>query len=286
MTRAMSDKSQEVIKANIAVHSKLAAIYVKTEPQFRPENIAIFEGHLKRVVEKAQAKNLLDLGCGTGFVIDVAKKYVGRIVGVDVTKAMLDQVDRSGSAKIELHEHDTGTFPVEPGSFDVVTAYSFLHHLYDVEATFATAAKALKKGGLFYNDQEPNFYFWDAVSKLDEKGTYDPIVRREVDAVVHKDDEMNREHGIPNDVFNDAEWGKTALGGFKEESLRATLLKVGFSDVTFNYHWYLGQAFLVNEEGKPRDERLRNAETTDGLLKKLLPLSRHLFKYVGFVATK
>jgi len=282
----MSDKNQAVIKANIAVHSKLAEIYVKTEPQFRPENIAIFEGRLKPVIEGTKAKRLLDLGCGTGFVIDVAKKYVKDIVGVDVTKAMLDQVDKTGDAKIELHEHDTATFPVEEGAFDVVTAYSFLHHLYEVEATFATAAKALRKGGVFYNDQEPNFYFWDAVSKLDEKGTYDPIVRREVDAVVHRDDQMMEEHGIPNDVFNDAEYGKTELGGFKEEVLRETLLKVGFSKVEFSYHWYLGQAFLVNEEGLEREERLKNASTTDRVLKKLLPLSRHLFKYVGFIATK
>jgi len=283
----MSEKNQEVIKANIAVHSKIASIYAQTEPQFRPENIAKFDQRLKTVIDRAGSpKSLLDLGCGTGFVINVAKKYVNRIIGVDVTRAMLDQVDKTGPGSIELVEHDTGTYPVEEGAFDVVTAYSFIHHLYDVKPTFATAAKALRKGGLFYNDEEPNFYFWDAVSKLDPKGEYDPIVRREIDAVLHKDDEMLAEHGIANEVFNAAEYGKSALGGYKEEDLRKALLEVGFSSVEFSYHWYLGQAFLVNDEKFPRERRLENAETTDAVFKKLLPMSRHLYKYVGFVAVK
>lgn len=282
----MADKYQQVIEANIAVHSKLAPIYARTEPQFRAENIALVDARIRSIVAQTKARALLDLGCGTGFIIDIAKHQVEHIVGVDVTRAMLDQVDRSGPASIELHEHDTGTFAPEPGSFDVVTAYSFLHHLYDVAPTFETAARALRKGGVFYSDQEPNYYFWEAIAHLDNSGSYDPIVRREIDAVVHKDDQMAREYGIPNDVFNDAEYGKTATGGFKEETLRALLMKAGFSSCTFTYHWYLGQAFLVNEEGKPREERLRNAETTGNVLQRLMPLSRHLYKYVGFVAVK
>jgi hypothetical protein len=61
---------------------------------------------------------------------------------------------------------------------------------------------------------------------------------------------------------------------------------VGFSNVEFRYYWFLGQAFLVNEEGKPREERLANATTMDAVLQRVMPLSRQLYKYLGFVATK
>jgi ubiquinone/menaquinone biosynthesis C-methylase UbiE len=281
-----ADKYKEVINANIAVHSKLATFYAKTEPHFRPENVAIVDARVKAIAEATKAKKLLDLGCGTGFMINVAKNHVKHVVGVDVTRAMLDQVDKTGPGTIELHEHDTGSFPAETGTFDMVTAYSFLHHLYDIEPTLGTAAKALRKGGQFYVDLDPNFYFWDAITKLEGKGTYDPIVQREIDAVAHKDDEIAKEYGIPNEVFNDAEYGKTSTGGFKEEVLREQLMKVGFSSVTFTYYWYLGQAFLVNEEGKPREERLKNAELTDKVLQRTMPLSRQLYKYVGFLAIK
>jgi len=285
----MSDKYNEVIKANIAVHSKLASLYAKTEPHFRPENLAVVDGVLKTLVAETKAKQLLDLGCGTGFMINLAKHHVGRIVGVDVTRAMLDQVDTTGPAKIELHEHDTGSFPAEPGSFDLVTAYSFLHHLYDIAPTCGTAAKALRKGGKFYADLDPNFYFWEAIKALEGhagKDGYDPIVTREIAAVAHKDDQMNEEYGIPNAVFNDAEYGKDIAGGFKEDVVRDTLLKAGFSDVKFTYYWYLGQASVVNDAAKPRDERLANAALVDSVLQMVMPLSRHLYKYIGFVATK
>jgi ubiquinone/menaquinone biosynthesis C-methylase UbiE len=282
----MSEKYQSVIKANIEVHSKLASFYEKTEPHFRAENVAVVDARVKAIAATTKATRLLDLGCGTGFMIRIAKHHVKHVVGVDVTRAMLDHVDTSGPAKIELHEHDTGSFPAERGSFDMVTAYSFLHHLYDVEPTLATAANALRAGGVFYADLDPNYYFWKAITDLEGKGSYDAIVQREIDAVAHKDDEIAKEYGIPNAVFNDAEYGKTSTGGFKEEDLRAALLRVGFSKVEFTYYWFLGQAFLVNEEGKPRDERLANAATMDGVLQRVMPLSRQLYKYLGFVGTK
>jgi SAM-dependent methyltransferase len=285
----MTDRYNEVIQANIAVHSKLATVYAKTEPHYRPENLAVVDGVLQRLVGETSATSVLDLGCGTGFMINLLKKYVKRIVGVDVTRAMLDQVDLTGDAKIELHEHDTGSFAAEPGSFDLATAYSFLHHLYDVKPTMATAAKALRKGGKFYADLDPNFYFWDDISKLEgarRPEGYDPIVTREIAAVEHKDDQMNDEYGIPTKVFNDAEYGKDIKGGFREEELRATLLEVGFSDVKFTYYWYLGQASVVNDESIPRDQRLANAALVDSVLQKVMPLSRNLYKYIGFVATR
>ena len=285
----MSDKYNEVIQANIAVHSKLATLYAKTEPHFRPENLAIVDAALGALVAETKAKRLLDLGCGTGFMINLAKHHVESIVGVDVTRAMLDQVDKSGPAKIELHEHDTGTFPAEPGTFDLVTAYSFLHHLYDIAPTCGTAAKALRKGGKFYADLDPNFYFWESIKELeshDGKDGYDPIVKREIDAVAHKDDQMNEEYGIPTAVFNDAEYGKDVAGGFKEDVVRDILLAAGFTDVKFTYYWYLGQASVVNDPGQSKEANLVDAAKVDAVLKKVMPLSRHLYKYLGFVATK
>jgi ubiquinone/menaquinone biosynthesis C-methylase UbiE len=285
----MTDRYADVVAANIAVHSKVAPVYAKTEPHYRSENLAVVDAVLERLVAETSARAALDLGCGTGFMINLLKRHVQRIVGVDVTRAMLDQVDVTGPATIEIHEHDTGSFSVTPGEFDLVTAYSFLHHLYDIKPTLVTAANALRPGGKLYADLDPNFYFWEAISKLeqaDRTTSYDPIVTREIAAVRHKDEQMNVEYGIPNSVFNDAEYGKDIKGGFTEEELRATLLEVGFANVTFTYYWYLGQASVVNDESLPRDQRLANAALVDTVLQKVMPLSRNLYKYIGFVATR
>ena len=89
----MGDRYNEVLQANIAVHSKLASVYRTTEPHFRAENVAVVDACLGAVVAATNAQRLLDLGCGTGFMIDVAKKHVREIVGVDVTRAMLDEIE-------------------------------------------------------------------------------------------------------------------------------------------------------------------------------------------------
>jgi ubiquinone/menaquinone biosynthesis C-methylase UbiE len=276
----------EVIKANIALHSKMADDYSTCEPHFRPENINKVEAKLQQLFTETNAKNLLDLGCGTGFIINIAKKYVQHIDGVDVTQAMMDKVDKSGSAVINLHNHDTGSFAATPGFYDVVTGYSFLHHLYDVRPTLQTAFTALKDGGKLYCDLDPNYYYWEGINKLERNGTYDPLVSREIEMVTYKDEDIEKNFGVSKDTFNNAEFGKNINGGFKEEELVAQIKGVGFSEVTVFYYWYLGQAALINDTWGTKEERIKYADVMDGVLQRSLPVSRNLYKYMGFIATK
>lgn len=278
--------SQKVLEANVAVHSALAAHYQQSEPHFRPENVAKVERRLAALVQATRADSLLDLGCGTGFMIDIAKRHVRRIVGVDATPAMLERVDRSGPADIQVVHHDTGAYPADPGAFQLVTAYSFLHHLAELAPTFATAHRALAPGGLFYADLDPNRAFWESITRLERGGEYHPLVRREIETTVFKDEEIEAKFGVSRDVFSHAEYGKDVAGGFHEESLRDLLLATGFRHVEFHYHWFLGEAFLINSGAAPREELLRQAETVHEALQRALPVSRALFKYLGFVAAK
>jgi len=285
----MSKKEiQDVIQANIELHSKMSGDYNTCEPQYRPENLNRVEDALKEAIDQCGAKKMLDLGCGTGFLIDMGKKYVEEITGVDVTQAMMDRVDKSGSCKIELINHDTGTVPLKEGYYDIATAHSFLHHLYDINPTIQTAAKALKKGGIFFSELDPNFYFWEAIGKLDREGQYSPTVKREIEMTTYKDEDIEAEFGVQKEVFNTAEYGKNIKGGFKEEELVTSLKDAGFSEVKINYHWYIGQAGLINNDnfGGTRDERIKNSNQFDEVLADLVPLSRHLYKYIGFVAIK
>lgn len=278
--------TQKVIDANIAFHSKLAPHYQTCEPHFRPENIAKVEHRLAALAEETRAESLLDLGCGTGFIINIAKKYVHRIVGVDVTQPMLDRVDRSGSASIELVNHDTGTYPVAPGAFQLVTAYSFLHHLSDIAPTLRTAARALGPGGKFYADLEPNYYFWKSINGLVRSGDYHPLVLREIEAVTYKDEDIEKTFGVSREVFSHAEFGKDIAGGFKGEDLQRQLIEAGFARVEFSYHWFLGEGFLINNGTAPRKELFQQASVVNDALQRALPVSRNLYKYLGFVATK
>ena len=278
---------REVIDANVALHTRMADDYRTCEPHFRPENRAKVKARLASLVAATRAKRMLDLGCGTGFMIDLARDLVAEIDGVDVTPAMLEKVDRSGPAKVEVFRDDAGSFPAREGAYDLVTAYSFLHHLYDVTPVCRTALRALREGGRLYADLEPNFYFWEAIGRLERNGAYDGMVRREIEMTTHKDEDIQRQFGVDRAVFRDAEYGKNVEGGFREERLRALLTDLGFRRVDVFYHWFLGQAVLINDATFGTvEERFRHADVMDGLLQRAMPLSRPLFKYIGVVAEK
>jgi ubiquinone/menaquinone biosynthesis C-methylase UbiE len=282
----MDNNYDKVIAANIALHSKMSDDYSTCEPHFRPENVTAVEQKLKSVIESVHAKSLLDLGCGTGFIINIAKKYVAEIDGVDVTQAMMDKVDQSGNASITLHNCDTGSFKAKPGYYDVVTAYSFLHHLYDIIPTLQTAYLALKDGGKFYADLDPNYHFWEGVHQLDRQGAYDPIVKREIEMVTYKDEDIEKNFGVEKEIFNAAEYGKNIKGGFKGEELVALLKETGFKKVELFYHWFIGQGALINDENYTKETRFDDAGKMNLFLQKAMPLSRNLFKYIGFIAQK
>jgi len=282
----MSDKIQEAINANIAVHSAMANDYNTVEPHFRPESIKRVDEIIKNLVSTHPIEKALDLGCGTGFMINILKNYAKKIVGVDVTQAMMDKVNKSGNVEIELINSDTGTVALKKEYFDIATAYTFLDHLYDMKPTIKNTYAALKNGGKFYADLSPNYYFWKAIKELDKNKIYDPIIQREVNAVWKKDEEIEQQFGVKKEIFTIAEHQKHVKGGLVEEELRDLLTEAGFKQVEFIYHWFIGQAQLINDESVNQEKRFEHAHVMHGYLTKSLPVSRNLFKYIGFIATK
>lgn len=281
------DKSyQKAIKANIAVHSAMADEYDTAEPHFRSESVNRVKSIIEDTIQSRNTENALDLGCGTGFMINILKEHFNNITGVDVTQAMMDKIDLSGRANISLINSDTGSVELPNNHFDIATAYTFLDHLYDMNPTFINCYKALKKGGLFYADLSPNAYFWDEIKKLNVHSKYDPIIEREVLAVHKKNEEIEATFGVNKDLFTLAEYQKHVLGGLREEDVKNQLENVGFKNINFIYHWYIGQAQLVNDTSNEKNINLDRAKTMHYYLEKSLPLSRHLFKYIGFIAEK
>ena len=277
---------QEAIEANIAVHSAMANEYNTAEPHFREESVNRVKSIVAETIKRIETDNVLDLGCGTGFMINILKSHFTNIVGVDVTQAMMDKVDQSGEANIKLINSDTGSVELPKNHFDLATAYTFLDHLYDMNPTFQNCYNSLKDGGLFYADLSPNAYFWDEIKGLDHTKEYDEIIKREIRAVTAKDEEIEAQFGVKKEVFTQAEHQKHVEGGLREEKVKADLEAVGFKNIKFIYHWYVGQAQLINDESVERKVRLERADTMHKYLEKSLPLSRHLFKYVGFIAEK
>lgn len=281
---------EDVVNANIVVFGTLAAHYNETEPHFLPENRARVGAVLKQVLADAgcaegQGK-MLDLGCGTGFMIDLGKPLCREIHGVDISHAMLSRVDKSGPCEVTLSNAETGSMDVPRDHFDVATAYSFLHHLKDIQPTLQRTFEALRNGGRLYADLEPNGYFLEAISALDRSRTYDPAVAREIEQVSDKDAEIAGKLNVPTGTFQSAEFGKSLKGGFFEEEILALLKSIGFSEARIGYNWFLGQGVLINDSEIERSQRLVIAAATDRVLQRSLPVSRTLYKYLAIHAVK
>ncbi len=282
----MEDKISEAIKANITVHSAMADDYNQVEPHFRPESIDRVSKIIHKLSLSHSLENALDLGCGTGFMINILKDYSKTITGVDVTEAMLNKVDNRGSALMDSINSDTGTVILPTDFFDIATAYTFLDHLYDLKPTIVNTYNSLKKGGIFYADLSPNFYFWESIKTLNHSVEYDFILQREINAVLNKHEEIEEQFSVKKEIFTAAEYQKHVKGGLIEEELRELLFSIGFTKVEFIYHWFVGQAQLINDNSIDKDKRFEHANIMHKYLCQSLPLSRNLFKYIGFIATK
>jgi ubiquinone/menaquinone biosynthesis C-methylase UbiE len=261
----------------------MAATYNEREPHFRPENQAKVRGVLQDLSSRAGRRRLLDLGCGTGFIINLAKDLYDEIHGVDITRAMLDRVDVS-AGNITLHQTPCESLPFENETFDVATAYSFLDHLADYSIVVREAFRVLRPGGVLYADLLPNKRFWDAVNALAERenaGEIDaPIVRREIDMLRSQHVMIQKEYAIDGETFLKAEPWKTATRGILAEDMIGISKRIGYSGANVSFQWYLGQGNVLHGQGE------REATLVDQYLRSVLPASESLFKYFRIILTR
>jgi ubiquinone/menaquinone biosynthesis C-methylase UbiE len=270
-----------IVDANILVHTAMAASYDANEPHFKPENKAVVRKHLEHLRSRTGPR-LLDIGCGTGFVIGLARDLFAEIHGVDVTQAMLDRVDRS-SGNITLHRSVAEKTPFPDDHFDAASAYSFIHHLTDYAEVLREVHRVLRPGGAFYVDLDPNKLFWKAIEQAQLRNGADPpsdIVAREIDSVLHTDDRVQKEFGIPAETFNLAENYKDIQGGIDGQEFRDKAPAIGFSSCQVGYYWYLGQGAVLHGQSAEA------ASTVESYLLRSLPVSAPLFKYVRFFLVK
>ena len=186
----MKITKKNVEDANIKFFTANAENYNKEEPTYLPENKSRVRKILKNIGKKSPG-SLLDVGCGTGFVLDLAYPYFDRLFGIDLTQAMLDEVNLRGG-KVKVTKGNSEKIPYDDNQFNVCTSYGFLHHLYRLKPTLKEIHRCLKKGGIFYSDQDPNYYFWKFLSTADIKKIDADFIKKEVFDKVGNFDESLR----------------------------------------------------------------------------------------------
>ncbi len=97
---------------------------------------------------------VLDLGCGAGFDVFIASKAVGptgRVIGVDMTEALLEQAQatatREGYENVEFRLGTMEALPIEDSCIDVIVSNCAINLSPEKDRVFAEAARVLRPGG-------------------------------------------------------------------------------------------------------------------------------------------
>lgn len=94
---------------------------------------------------------LLDIGTGTGRLLEVLAPRVTSALGVDASKAMLAlaraRLARAGLAHCAVRLADMYRLPFADAGFDVAVLQMVLHHADDPAQVLAEAARILRPGG-------------------------------------------------------------------------------------------------------------------------------------------
>jgi ubiquinone/menaquinone biosynthesis C-methylase UbiE/DNA-binding transcriptional ArsR family regulator len=109
------------------------------------------EAALQALVPEAGAGRLLDIGTGTGRVLELLAPRVTQAVGVDASKAMLalarSRLARAGLTHCSVRLADMYRLQLVEGSFDLAVMQMVLHYAEDPPGVLAEAARVLRPGG-------------------------------------------------------------------------------------------------------------------------------------------
>ena len=109
------------------------------------------ERALLELLPKSEIDALLDIGTGTGRILEVFGDSIRRGVGVDLSREMLSvarvNLERRGLTNCQVRLGDMDQLPLSDERFGAVTFHLALHYADDPSRAIAEAARYLAPGG-------------------------------------------------------------------------------------------------------------------------------------------
>lgn len=97
-------------------------------------------------------RDVLEVGCGTGLLLDRVASMADTARGIDISPGMLEQARHRG---LDVVEGCATDLPFDDHSFDVVFSFKVLAHVEDIEQALAECSRVVRPGGRlfleFYN---------------------------------------------------------------------------------------------------------------------------------------
>ena len=109
------------------------------------------EAKLLEIIGVAPVSELLDIGTGTGRILEILAPQVEHGVGVDLSSGMLavarSNLERQGHSHLQVRKGDMYRLPLAAGSIDLAIVHMVLHYSDDPLAVIREAARVLCPGG-------------------------------------------------------------------------------------------------------------------------------------------
>jgi len=106
-----------------------------------------FMTDVRSVVPFSPKQKLLDIGCGLGNLLAIAKEVGYICYGIDVSPFAVKYV-QNRFPDIRIFEGDLGQVSLPERDFDVITAIEVVEHLHDPMSFFKRCALLLRHGGV------------------------------------------------------------------------------------------------------------------------------------------
>lgn len=109
------------------------------------------ERMLLGLMPRPSVEDLLDVGTGTGRILELLGPHATHAVGIDLSREMLavarDKLGRAGLGNCAVRQADMYSLPFQSESMDLVTIHQVLHFAERPAAVVAEAARVLRDRG-------------------------------------------------------------------------------------------------------------------------------------------
>lgn len=140
--KVRADVASDFFRRNAGQWDGIRKLYIDDEE---------VERALLTLLPRQEVRRLLDIGTGTGRILEVFGEDIGRGVGVDLSREMLTvarvNLDKRGLLNCHVRHGDMTQLPLTYETFDAVTFHLVLHYAQDPAAAVKEAARFLEPGG-------------------------------------------------------------------------------------------------------------------------------------------
>lgn len=140
-------KLPDKIRARLVHFYKTAEKYGERIDSHDESAYQEYVSFVERFVKKKD--KVLDLGCGTGLSTSMLGRLAGEVNGVDISPIFIKTAEKKRRAtNIKFTCADILNLPFPDESYDVVSSFLLIEHIYDIPQALSEMARVAKKGGL------------------------------------------------------------------------------------------------------------------------------------------